>query len=363
MTGTAAEVSPAAGPRRPGGRRRGGRGGARRPAHQVVGGDPPRPRARPRDRAAGSGTLPQHRLVLQPVPGRTAVSWWWPVALVAVLLVMAWRAPTVGPGRRPRAHPRRRAGQSGRPLLPGRPRRGGGLRRPPLLARPSTWPMPPSSSAASCWSLPAPGATPVVTRSDGDRAGLARRGPGGQGGGPAGRPVRGPPSTRWWRAGRVRIDGGPCASRSTALRAGQKLEVDRPDEVRAPVPGGRPRRALRGGLRRRPTSSWWTSRPDWWSIPGPATAPARWSTAWWPDSPSWPRLPGRWARSPTVPASSTGWTGAPRASWWWPARRTPTTSLVAQLAGRRWSRTYRALVLGTVEGESRAWSTPPSGDR
>ena len=55
------------------------------------------------------------------------------VALVAVLLVMVWRAPTHRPGRHPRPDPRRCPGQPVRPVLPGPARRGGGLRRLPLL--------------------------------------------------------------------------------------------------------------------------------------------------------------------------------------------------------------------------------------
>ena len=56
------------------------------------------------------------------------------VVLVTGLSLLVWRAPTTARAAIAGADHRRGAGQSLRPAVPGRPRRGGGLRRPALLA-------------------------------------------------------------------------------------------------------------------------------------------------------------------------------------------------------------------------------------
>ena len=236
------------------------------------------------------------------------------VVLVAVLLVMAWRAPTHGPGRHPRADPRRRPRQSVRPLLPGRPRRRGRLRRPPLLAHASTWPTPASPSGASSWcSRSVRRAPPVVSDADGDGAGLARRRAGRQGGGPGGRRVAvGGRRAGGRRPGRV--DGAAVRSRSTALRAGQELGSTGPER-------GRPRGA------RWPTPSVAfdvvyedddvivVDKPAGLVVHPGAGHRTRHAgqRAAWPATRSCRRCRRRWGPTPTGRASSTGSTGAPRA--------------------------------------------------
>ena len=97
--------------------------------------------------------------------------------------------------------------------------------------------------------------------------------------------------------------------------------------------------------------------------PGPGTATGPWSAGCWPGTPSWPSWRRRGLRPRAARASCTGWTGAPRACWRWPAPRPPTAPWTAQLAARTVERRYLALVVGTRVAETRRRSTRPSGAR
>ena len=331
----------------------GGGRGRPRPTSSPNGG---RSNVCPRARSTSSGTLdlelsPQHRArrsaCSRGTPSLVPWRWsWWPSC-------WSWRGGRPRrPGRRAGAHPRWCAGQSLRPALPGRPRRGGRLRRPPLLAHLQRGRRLHHGRLCPVAGLVAPGTPAAVsTVVSVDGAGLARRRPGGQGGGPGGRPV----PVRGERliergTGHRRRDRGHAAGAPPCRRARSSV-VDRAER-----PPGRARTATRRSRSRWSTrttrSSWWTSRPAWSSTRGPATGPAPWSTVCWPAIPSCGRGRRRWGRTPTVRASCTGWTGAPRACM--VVARTPDAyqSLVAQLATRQVCRHYRALVLGTVEGES-----------
>jgi 23S rRNA pseudouridine1911/1915/1917 synthase len=152
-------------------------------------------------------------------------------------------------------------------------------------------------------------------------------------------------------AGRVSLDGRPVTSRSTRLAAGQTLEVDRPDEVDDPGPEGDP--SVVFTVVHEDADVVVVDKPAGLVVhPG---AGHRHGTlvhglvARYPDLAVLPGLVGSEPDRPgIVHRLDRGTSGLMVVA------RTPDAyhSLVAQLSAREVARTYRALVLGAVEGES-----------
>ncbi len=152
-------------------------------------------------------------------------------------------------------------------------------------------------------------------------------------------------------AGRVRVDGRVVTSRSASLREGQALQVDRPDEVEPEGPVGDP--AVEVVVVHEDADVVVVDKPAGLVVhPG---AGHRSGTlvhglvARYPDLSSLPSQVGSEPDRPgIVHRLDRGTSGLMVVA------RTPEAyeSLVAQLSAREVARTYRALVLGTVEGES-----------
>ena len=152
-------------------------------------------------------------------------------------------------------------------------------------------------------------------------------------------------------AGRVRVDGKVVTSRSSSLREGQALEVDRPDEEAPVGPVGDP--AVDVVVVHEDADVIVVDKPAGLVVhPG---AGHRSGTlvhglvARYPELSALPAAVGSEADRPgIVHRLDRGTSGLMVVA------RTPDAygSLVAQLSSREVSRTYRALVLGTVEGES-----------
>ena len=284
----------------------------RRPADQVVGRHPPDPGLDPRDRHPRPPAVPQHRRLVQPVPGEG----------------LRAGAGGGGPGGRASGHgvagPHRRAGPpSSASSWAGRwatwPTGSSATTTvrwstswPCTSGPPSTWPTPPSWWGASCsWSRWC-GGRGRRDRAGRHRARLARRCPGGQGGVTGGRPVA-LDGQRLVERGRVRIDGargaepehrpagGPAASRSTRTptRARRRRPADPGVDFGGGLRGPRPHRGGQAGRTGRPPRCGTSQRH-----PGPRTAGPL-------SRARGARARGR-ARTPTAPGSSTGWTVAPR---------------------------------------------------
>jgi len=152
-------------------------------------------------------------------------------------------------------------------------------------------------------------------------------------------------------AGRITLDGRPVTSRSTRLVEGQTLDVDRPDEEEPPGPEGDP--SVEFTLVHVDDAVIVVDKPAGLVVhPG---AGHRSGTlvhglvARFPDLSALPGLVGSEPDRPgIVHRLDRGTSGLMVVA------RTPDAyhSLVGQLSSREVSRTYRALVLGTVEGES-----------
>jgi 23S rRNA pseudouridine1911/1915/1917 synthase len=152
-------------------------------------------------------------------------------------------------------------------------------------------------------------------------------------------------------AGRVTLDGRPVTSRSTRLLVGQTLAVDRPDEEVSTGPIGDP--SVEFGVVHVDDDVVVVDKPAGLVVhPG---AGHRSGTlvhglvARYPDLSALPGLVGSEPDRPgIVHRLDRGTSGLMVVA------RTPRAyhSLVDQLSARQVSRTYRALVLGTVEGES-----------
>ncbi len=152
-------------------------------------------------------------------------------------------------------------------------------------------------------------------------------------------------------SGRVTVDGRPVTSRSSRLVAGQTLAVDRPDEDVPAGPAGEP--SVEFAVVHVDDEIIVVDKPAGLVVhPG---AGHRSGTlvnglvARYPDVSALPGLVGSEPDRPgIVHRLDRGTSGLMVVA------RTPDAygSLVAQLAARQVSRTYRALVLGTVEGES-----------
>ncbi len=152
-------------------------------------------------------------------------------------------------------------------------------------------------------------------------------------------------------AGRVAVDGRAVTSRSTRLAEGQTLDVDRPDEAVTPGPEGDP--AVEFTVVHADDEVIVVDKPAGLVVhPG---AGHRSGTlvnglvARFPDVAVLPDLVGSDRDRPgIVHRLDRGTSGLMVVA------RTPDAyrSLVAQLTSREVARTYRALVLGTVEGES-----------
>ena len=116
--------------------------------------------------------------------------------------------------------------------------------------------------------------------------------------------------------------------------------------------------AVHGGLRgRRPDRGRQAGRAGGAPGRGQPTR-ARSCRACWPGT---PRSPA-WA-SPTVPASSTASTRAPRACWWWPARQRPTRPSWPSCRRTQVERRLPGAGVGRARRPPAAWSTPPSAGR
>jgi 23S rRNA pseudouridine1911/1915/1917 synthase len=158
-------------------------------------------------------------------------------------------------------------------------------------------------------------------------------------------------------AGRVALDGRPVTSRSTRLVEGQTLDVDRPDEVVAPGPEGDP--DVEFTVVHADADVIVIDKPAGLVVhPG---AGHRSGTlvhglvARFPDVAALPGLVGSEPDRPgIVHRLDRGTSGLMVVA------RTPDAyhSLVSQLSSREVARTYRALVLGTIEGESGVVDAP-----
>ncbi|MGD0881727.1 MAG: RluA family pseudouridine synthase [Acidimicrobiales bacterium] len=158
-------------------------------------------------------------------------------------------------------------------------------------------------------------------------------------------------------SGRVTLDGRPVTSRSTRLTAGQTLTVDRPDEGVVTGPDGDP--SVEFEVVHVDDDIIVVDKPAGLVVhPG---AGHRSGTlvhglvARYPELSALPGLVGSESDRPgIVHRLDRGTSGLMVVA------RTPDAyrSLVAQLTAREVSRTYRALVLGTVEGESGVVDAP-----
>ena len=189
----------------------------------------------PRDRDARPRTVAEHRRVLQPVPGqgrRAGPGGRGPGGGAAG---DGLAGPVGRPGRRPRAHRGRRAGQSLPTASSGTTTAPWSTSWPCTSGPPSTWPTP--ASWSGCILLVVSflrGRHARRDDADGGRAGLARRGAGRQGGGPGGRPV----AVGGRRAGGARAGSGSTGSWSAAgARPSGQGRAARGRPGRASTPG------------------------------------------------------------------------------------------------------------------------------
>ncbi len=158
-------------------------------------------------------------------------------------------------------------------------------------------------------------------------------------------------------AGRVTLDGKVVTSRSTKLVEGQELAVDRPDEEEAIGPVGDP--SVVFGVVHVDDDVVVVDKPAGLVVhPGAGHRSGTLVHGLVARFPDLADLPARWDRSRTGRASCTGSTGERPVSWSWPARPTPTVRWWRSCRPAKSSRTYRALVLGTVEGESGVVDAP-----
>jgi 23S rRNA pseudouridine1911/1915/1917 synthase len=158
-------------------------------------------------------------------------------------------------------------------------------------------------------------------------------------------------------AGRVTIDGTVVTSRSTRLAEGQVLAVDRPDEEDAPGPLGDPSVAF--GVAYVDDDVVVVDKPAGLVVhPGAGHHSGTLVHGLVARFPDLADLPARVGSEPDRPGIvhrlDRGTSGLLVVA------RTPDAyrSLVAQLSSREVVRTYRALVLGTVEGESGVVDAP-----
>ena len=152
-------------------------------------------------------------------------------------------------------------------------------------------------------------------------------------------------------AGRVRVDGRVVTSRSTPLREGQALEVDRPDEVEPEGPVGDP--TIEVVVVHEDAEVIVVDKPAGLVVhPGAGHRSGTLVHGLVARYPELSALPAAVGSEPDRPGIvhrlDRGTSGLMVVA------RTPDAyeSLVGQLSSRQVSRTYRALVLGTVEGES-----------
>jgi 23S rRNA pseudouridine1911/1915/1917 synthase len=152
-------------------------------------------------------------------------------------------------------------------------------------------------------------------------------------------------------AGRVRVDGKVVTSRSASLREGQALEVDRPDEVEPEGPAGDP--TVEVVVVHEDADIVVVDKPAGLVVhPGAGHRSGTLVHGLVARYPELSSLPARVGSEPDRPGIvhrlDRGTSGLMVVA------RTPDAyqSLVGQLSAREVSRTYRALVLGTVDGES-----------
>ena len=152
-------------------------------------------------------------------------------------------------------------------------------------------------------------------------------------------------------AGRVTIDGRAVTSRSTRLVEGQTLDVDRPDEVDAPGPEADP--TVEFVVVHADDAVIVVDKPAGLVVhPGAGHRSGTLVNGLVARFPDLSDLPGLVDSEPDRPGIvhrlDRGTSGLMVVA------RTPDAyhSLVGQLSSREVSRTYRALVLGTIEGES-----------
>jgi len=152
-------------------------------------------------------------------------------------------------------------------------------------------------------------------------------------------------------AGRVTVDGRPVTQRSARLAVGQTLEVDRPDED--PDPGPEPDPTVRFTVVHADDQVVVVDKPAGLVVhPGAGHRSGTLVNGLVARFPDVAALPGLVGSEPDRPGIvhrlDRGTSGLMVVA------RTPDAyhSLVDQLASRAVVRTYRALVLGTVEGES-----------
>ena len=152
-------------------------------------------------------------------------------------------------------------------------------------------------------------------------------------------------------AGRVTVDGRAVTSRSAKLVAGQTLEVDRPDDADIPGPVGEP--AVEFEVVHVDDQVVVVDKPAGLVVhPGAGHRTGTLVNGLVARFPDVAALPGLVGSAPDRPGIvhrlDRGTSGLMVVA------RTPDAyrSLVAQLSSREVARTYRALVLGSVEGES-----------
>ena len=157
--------------------------------------------------------------------------------------------------------------------------------------------------------------------------------------------------------GRVVVDGRAVTSRSTRLVVGQTLEVDRPDEVAAPGPEPDP--GVEFTVVHQDDDIVVVDKPAGLVVhPGAGHRSGTLVNGLVARFPDLAGLPGQVGSEPDRPGIvhrlDRGTSGLLVVA------RTPDAyrSLVAQLSDRTVARTYRALVLGSVEGESGVVDAP-----
>ena len=158
-------------------------------------------------------------------------------------------------------------------------------------------------------------------------------------------------------AGRVTLDGRPVTSRSTRLVEGQTLDVARPDEVVAPGPEGDP--DVEFAVVHADAEVIVIDKPAGLVVhPGAGHRSGTLVNGLVARFPDVAALPGLVGSEPDRPGIvhrlDRGTSGLMVVA------RTPDAyhSLVSQLSSREVARTYRALVLGTIDGESGVVDAP-----
>ena len=322
---------------------------AGRPADQVVGRDPSGRRPHPVIRGPSTSSWPA-------TPGapsacsreRDSCSSRWPWRWSRCSPAMVWRAPTTGRAVVLGLILGGALGNLCRPVVPGRPRRGGRLRRPPLLAHLQRGRRLHRGRVPVAGRVLGPRPPGAVTAITVVGPGVARRRPGGQGGGAGGGPVPlvGRRAGRRGPGGGRRDDGDGAAARCCAC--GQRAPGSTRRRSRGPgPPEGDPTVVFEvvhedaevivvdkpAGLVVHPGAGH-RDRDTGQRVARPLSRPGRSSERCG-------------LRADRARASSTGSTGVPPDCWWWPGRRLPT--------GRWWT----SWPTGRCHAATRPWSSAP----